>query len=216
MPVNQSKFVRWARVAVSLACFLTIPALVFSQGQDASQFDLSTNAGVNAARAAMNGKTLDTRSGNCIRRGKSLSIITVGTFAFDLGCRFEGVFVKSRYFKTGETETWKDAIDLLGWQTLSATERESLALAWVRETWMAFLRVLTEKNEDLQDRPFKPPSAVSNDAGEIVVSLWINPPPRGRVRGRNYQLREFKFAKTGALISATTRENFNVLKDGGN
>ena len=215
MTANQSKFIRCATVTVSLACFLALPALVFSQGQDASQFDLSTNERVNAARGAMMGKPLDSRSVNCIRRGKTLPIITVGTFAFDWGCRFEGVFVKSRYFKTGETETWKDALDALGWQTSTTSERERLALAWVRESWLAFITVVKETNEDFQNRSFQPPGAVTNEAGEIVVSLWINSPKKGRIRGRSYQLREFKFAKSGTFISGTTRENFTVEKDGG-
>lgn len=212
---KQSKFLRCATVTVSLAWVLAMATLGFSQGQDASQFDLSTKEGVNAARAAMTGKPLDSRSVNCIRRGKTLPIITVGTFAFDWGCRFEGVFVKSRYFKTGETETWKDALDVLGWQTSSATERERLALAWVRETWLAFITVLMETNEDFQDHSFHSARALSNEAGEIVVSLWIKFRAKGRVRGRNYQLREFKFAKSGSFISATTRENFTVKTDGG-
>jgi len=215
MTANPSKVIRCAALAVSLAFVLIMPALALSQGQDASQYDLSTNEGLNAAREALAGKKLDQRSLNCLRRGKTLPIISVGTFAFDWGCRFEGVFVKSRYFKTSQNENWKDALDLLGWQTANSTEREKLALGWVRESWLAFIRVLTVKNEDFENHSFQPPSVTTNQEREVIVTLWTNPPGRGRARGRSYQLREYKFSGAGAFVSATTRDNFTTVKDGG-
>lgn len=215
MAANQSKFIRGATVSVSLACVLAMPALGFSQGEDASRFDLSTKEGVNAAREVMMGKPLDTRSANCVRRSQTLPIITVGRFAYDLGCRFEGVFVKSRYFGKGQMD-WKDALDLLGWQTASAAEREKMALEWVEKSWLAFTTVLCEATEDFQGRSFQPPQVVSDDgSGEIAVTVWINPPNRGRGREKSYQRREFKFSRSGALVTAKTLENFTTAKDGG-
>ncbi len=198
--------------AISLVFFLSAGKPAFSQGQDASQFDLSTDDGVNAAREALLGRKLNQRSARCILRGKTLPLIAVGAFAFDWGCRFEGVFVKSKYFKPGQAETWKEALDLLGWQTAARANRERLAAAWVRESWLAFLTVLTERNADFQKRAFQPPALVSNDQGEIVVTIWIAQ-PKGRTRGRSYELREFKFSKDGAFIRATTRENFTAGPD---
>lgn len=215
MNANPSKLIRGAALAMSLAFVLMMPALALSQGQDASQYDLSTNEGVNAAREAFAGRQIDQRSQRCIRRGKTLPIIAVGTFAFDWGCRFEGVFVKARYFKHEENQSWKDALDLLGWQMADATERERLALAWVKESWLGFIRVMTQKNEDFENHAFQPPIVVTNQDGGVVVTLWTNPPARGRAKGRSYQLREFKFAKSGAFVSATTRDNFTAVKDGG-
>jgi len=188
---------------------------VRSPGQDASQFDLSTNEGVNAAREALAGRKLESHSLNCLRRGKTLPVIAVGSFAFDWGCRFEGVFAKSRYFKPGQEQTWNEALDLLGWQTANPVERERLALAWVEESWLAFIRVVREKNEDFTKPGFQPPTVVTKPDGEVVVTLWTNPPGRGRAKGRSYQLREFKFARSGAFISATTVNSFTVTKDDG-
>lgn len=215
MSTTRSRMVHLMAIAVSLAFVLTVPGLAFSQGQDASQYDLSTNEGVNAARDALGGRKLDQRSQRCIHRGKTLPIIAVGNFAFDWGCRFEGVFVKSHYFAQEQNQNWKDALDLLGWQAASPAEREKLALTWVKESWLAFIRVLTEKNEEFQEHAFQPPSVVTNENAEVVVTLWTNPPGRGRAKGRGYQLRDYKFGKDGAFISATTRDNFTAVKDGG-
>jgi len=213
--VTQTRGLRCAKVAVSLAVVLLASAVSPSQGQDASQFDLSTNGGVNAAREALAGRKLDSHSLNCLRRGKTLPIIAVGSFAFDWGCRFDGVFVKSRLFKPGEEQTWKEALDLLGWPTANTSEREKLALAWIEESWLAFIRVVTEKNEDFTKPAFQPPMVITNANGEVVVTLWTNPPGRGRVKGRSYQQREFKFASSGAFISARTVNSFTVAKDDG-
>jgi len=75
--------------AHSLATISLSLALAFiTHAQDLSQFDLSTNDGVNAAREAIAGKPLDDRSKKCIRRDASLpGIVVVGGFAFDYGCR---------------------------------------------------------------------------------------------------------------------------------
>ena len=208
-----SRFMNRATVVLFL---LLLPVTsVVGQGLDASPYDLSTDSGITAAREAMTGRQVDERSRRCVRRGKTLPVIAVGTFAFDLGCRFEGVFAKSRYFKTDEGQTWKDALDLLGWQTAKAPEREKMALAWVKEGWFAFVRVLTEKNEDFQDHSFQPPTVMTNQDDEVIVTLWINLPRRGRVKGRSYQLREIKFSSTGAFISMTTKDNFTAGKDDG-
>lgn len=210
-----SRFINRATVVLSLLFLPVTVTSVVGQGQDASPYDLSTDAGITAAREAFTGRKLDQRSLNCVRRGKTLPVIAVGTFAFDLGCRFEGVFAKSRYFKTGEGQTWKDALDLVGWRTANATKREKLALAWVKESWLAFVRVLDEKNDDFQDHSFQPPGVITNQDGDVIVTLWTNPRGRGRVKRGNYQLREYKFAKSGAFVSATTRDNFTARKDGG-
>jgi len=213
MNVTHTRGLRCVTLAVSLAFVLLTP--MRSPGQDASQFDLSTNEGVNAAREALAGRKLDSHSLNCLRRGKTLPVIAVGSFAFDWGCRFEGVFVKSHLFKPGEEQTWKEALDLLGWQTANKAERERLALAWIEESWLAFIRVVREKNEDFTKPGFQPPTVVTKPDGEVVVTLWTNPPGRGRSKGRGYQLREFKFARSGAFISATTLNSFTVTRDEG-
>jgi hypothetical protein len=207
-----SRFINRAIVLFSL--LLLAATSVVAQGLDASPYDLSTDAGITAAREALTGRKLDERSLRCVRRGKTLPVIAVGTFAFDWGCRFEGVFAKSRYFKTDEGQSWKDALDLLGWHTANTPEREKLALAWVKESWFAFVRVPTEKNQDFQDRSFQPPSVMTKD-DEVIVTLWTNPPRRGRARGRSYQLREVKFSHTGAFVSMTTKDNFTALKNDG-
>jgi hypothetical protein len=202
-----------ATVVLSLL-FLSVTS-VSGQGQDASPYDLSTDAGITAAREALTSRKLDQRSLNCVRRGKTLPVIAVGTFAFDWGCRFEGVFAKSRYFKTDEGQSWEGALDLLGWQTAKPAEREKLALAWVKETWFAFASLLTAENQDFQDHSFQPPSVMTNQDGDVIVTFWIRSPRKGRVRGRSYQLREVKLSRTGAFLSMTTKENFTAGKDDG-
>jgi hypothetical protein len=208
-----SSLINPATVVLSLL-FLSVTS-VAGQGQDASPYDLSTDAGITAASEALTGRKLAQRSLNCVRRGKTLPVIAVGTFAFDWGCRFEGVFAKSRYFKTDEGQSWNNALDLLGWQTANAPEREKLALAWVKETWFAFARVLTEKNQDFQDHSFQPPSVITNQDGEVIVTFWTRLPRKGRVRGRSYRLREVKLSRNGAFLSMTTKDNFTAGKDDG-
>ena len=198
-------------------CFLSIllsASYGKAQTQDFSQYDLSTKAGINAAREAMAGKKLDDRSKNCVRIEPDLpGVVAVGGFAYDRGCRFEGAFVKSRYFGKDDATLSKSALDALGWMAASPKQREKLAQVWVEKGLLAFLTVLSSKNEDFANHSFQAPLAISQPNGETVVTLWIRL-PSGRSRGRNYQRREHRFSSSGDLLSSTTVESFNTVKDG--
>jgi len=184
-----------------------------AQTQDFSTYDLSTKAGVNAAREAMTGKKLDDRSKNCVRIESDLpGVVAVGGFAYDRGCRFEGAFVKSRYFGNEDASLSKSALDALGWMAASSKQREKFAQVWVEKGLLAFLTVLSAKNEDFANHSFQAPQAVSQPNGEIVVRLWIRL-PSGRSRGRNYQQREHRFSSSGNLLSTRTVESFSTVKD---
>ena len=180
----------------------------YARGQDLSRYDLSTNEGVNAAREAISGKKLDEYSKNCVRRNSDLpQIVAVGGFAFDLGCYFQGVFVGSHYFEKDDVALSKKALDALGWKTANREQREKLARLWVENGLLPFSRVLAQKNEDFQNRPFQPPQAISKENGDIIVTLWISLPPR-MIRGRGYQLLEYRFSKDGDLSGSSTLDNF--------
>ena len=78
------------------------------------------------------GKKLDERSKRCVRRDPSLpGIVVVGRFAYDLGCRLEGVFVNSSYVATDDKGMSGRALEALGWKTANQQKREALAQAWV-------------------------------------------------------------------------------------
>jgi hypothetical protein len=195
------------------SCWLTIGAVAY--GQDLSPYDLSTDEGVNAAREAIAGKKLDERSKRCIRRDQSLpGMVVVGGFASDYGCRLQGVFISSRYVAIEDKALSRSALEALGWRTANRESREKLAQAWLERGLFAFVTVLRAKNEDFQNHSFQPPGAVTRENGETVVTLWIRL-PSGRVRGRTYQLREYRFSSDGDFAGSKTLENFNTVKDDG-
>src|SRR6185436_20655123 len=133
---------------LTLVCF-SCCVLAATPTQDLSQFDLSTDEGVNAAREAIAGKKLDDHSKRCIRRDTSIpGIVIVGGFAFDYGCRFQGAFINSRYVGTDDKGMSRSALEALGWKTAKPQQRELFALAWVQEGLLGFLRVLSVKNDD--------------------------------------------------------------------
>ena len=190
------------------ACLLACSA--YAGGQDLSRYDLSTDEGVNAAREAISGEKLDEYSKNCIRRNSDLPrVVAVGGFAFDLGCRFQGVFVDSHYFEKDDAALSTKALDALGWKTASREQRERLARLWVESGLLPFNRVLAQRNKDFQNRPFQSPQVVSKNNGEVIVTLWIGLPP-GMRRGRGYQLLEYRFSTDGDLSGSSTLENLSL------
>jgi hypothetical protein len=179
-----------------------------ASGQDLSRYDLSTDDGVSAAREAVSGQKLDGYSKGCVRRDGALpETVVVGSFAHDLGCEFQGVFVGSRYFEGDEAAVSKNALNHLGWKTARPEERERLAKLWVEKGLLAFLTVLARKDEDFQDHPFQPPQAVTKENGEIIVTLWIREPP-GMSREKVYRRLEYRFYADGALAGRRALENF--------
>jgi len=140
-------------------------------------------------------------------------MIVVGGFAFDYGCRFQGVFIGSRYVATEDKGLSRSALEALGWKNANRHLREKLAQAWLEKGLFAFVTVLRAKNEDFQNHSFQPPGAVANETGETVITLWIRL-PSGRIRGKVYQLREYRFSSDGDFAGNKTLENFNTVKDG--
>jgi hypothetical protein len=195
-----------------LAFSLILVLAAITAAQDLSQFDLSTNDGVNAAREAIAGKPLDERSKNCIRRHASLpGMVVVGGFAYDYGCRLQGVFMKSSYVRVDDKSMSRSALEALGWKTANQQQREVLAQAWVVKGILGFVSVLSAKNEHFAEHSFQTPQASTNSDGETVVTLWLRL-PSGRVRGTAYQLREYKFAKDGDFLGNKTLENFTATR----
>ena len=137
----------------------------------------------------------------------------MGSFAFDRGCGFEGVFVNARYFGKSDAALSEGVLDTLGWKAANQEQREKLLQAWVVKGLLAFIKVLHQKNEDFQNRSFQPPQVVSRESGEISITLWVRM-PQGRVRGRSYILREYRFSKDGGLVGSSKLEEFTALKDG--
>ena len=208
------KLFYFAGIVISLATSWASPSLAFSQGREAVQYDLSTDEGVAAALETLTGKKIDRRSLTCIRRDRELSLVVVGSFAFDRGCVFDGVFVNARYFAKNDAALSESVLDILGWKAANQEQREKLVQAWVVKGLLAFVKVLRQQNEDFQNRSFQPPRVVSRENGEIAITLWLRM-PSGRVRGRNYILREYRFSKDGVFIGTSKLEDFTALKDDG-
>lgn len=179
-----------------------------ARAQDLSRYDLSTDEGVNAAREAASGKKLDEYSKGCISRSTDLpKIVVVGSFAHDYGCSFQGVFLGSRYLEEGGgVDLSKNALDHLGWERAQQKERERLARLWVEKGLLPFFRVLEIKDDDFPGRTFQAPRVVSNEDGEVTVTLWIRLPP-GMTRDKVYQLLEYRFSRDGSLAEKRTLEN---------
>ena len=200
-------------MSLKLTISLILVLAAITPAQDLSQFDLSTNDGVNAAREAIAGKPLDDRSKNCIRRHASLpGMVVVGGFAFDYGCRLQGVFIKSSYVGVDDKSMSRSALEALGWKAANQQHREALAQAWVVKGLLGFVSVLSARNEHFAEHSFQPPQAATNSDGETVVTLWMRL-PSGRVRGTSYQLREYRFSKDGDFVGNKTLENFTAPKD---
>ena len=208
------KLFYFAVIVISLATSWASPSLAFSQGREAVQYDLSTDEGVAAALETLTGKKIDRRSLTCIRRDRELPLVVVGSFAVDRGCVFDGVFVNARYFAKNDAALSESVLDILGWKAANQEQREKLVQAWVVKGLLAFVKVLREQNEDFQNRSFQPPRVVSRENGEIAITLWLRM-PSGRVRGRNYILREYRLSKDGVFIGTSKLEDFTALKDDG-
>ncbi len=200
--------------ALLLCClFSSLCFAVAAHGQDLSKFDLSTNDGVNAAREAIGGKPLDERSKRCIRRDKSLpGVIAVGGFAYDYGCRFQGVFVNSQYLTDDDKALSRTALDAVGWNRGDRSQRENAAQAWVANGLLAFLTVISVKNSDFTNHSFQPPQTSTRADGTVAVTLWVRL-PSGRVPGTRYDLREYRFSSEGNLAGHTTLDSFTALKN---
>jgi hypothetical protein len=204
----------FAVIVISLASGWASPGVAVSQGREAAQYDLSTDEGVAAALETLTGKKMDRRNLTCIRRGRELPLVVVGSFAFDRGCVFDGVFVNTRYFGKSDAALSEGVLETLGWKTANQEQREKLVEAWVVKGLLAFVKVLRQPNEDFQNRSFQAPQVVSKEGGEISMTLWLRM-PSGRVRGRSYILREYRFSKDGGFVGSSKREEFTALKAGG-
>lgn len=146
----------------------------------------------------------------CIERLKeSAKIIVIGFFATDIGCRFDGAFVDSQYFEKTDAGLSKAALDALGWEKSSQTEREKFALLWVEKGFLAFFTVLNTKPKELENQAFHPPKVVSGENGEIKITLWIQL-PSGMRREKGFQHVEYRFAKDGSFSGSSTLESLAV------
>jgi hypothetical protein len=178
-----------------------------ARGQDLSQYDLSTDEGVAAAREAIRGEKLDEYSKGCVSRSPDLpKIVIVGTFAHDYGCSFQGVFLGSSYLEEDGAALSKSALNFLGWQTAKQEQREKLARLWVEKGLLPFFTVVVRQEEDFRDHPFQPPRAISKEDGDVIVTLWIRLPP-GMTRERIYHLLEYRFSRDGMLARKTKLDN---------
>ncbi|HEX8369964.1 MAG TPA: hypothetical protein VF604_15565 [Pyrinomonadaceae bacterium] len=187
--------------------------LLFSacaEGQDFSRYDLSTDDGVNAARAAKLGKKLPGYSKGCIKRPKELpEIILVGTFAHDRGCMSEGAFVK-KYFLSRQENLSEKALESLGWRKAGSTRREEIALKWTQFGLLAFGGYpMVKANEDFDGREFHAPESLTGEQGVVGVVLWTRRPAGMRCE-TGYERLSFIFAEDGSLQERKSIDNFTI------
>lgn len=205
------------QVAVSIVMIGLITACV--NAQTISKVDLSTDEAVLAElqkRAdanhiklgLINKKSPKIEAQNvCIERLKeSVKVIVIGFFAYDVGCRFGGAFVDSRFYEKDDAALSKNALATFVWEKAPKGEREMLASYWVQKGLLAFFTVLQMKDKDLNAVDFHPPRAVSTKDRGVTVRLWVQL-PSGMRREKGFQHFEFKFAKDGSLSGSSTLEN---------
>jgi hypothetical protein len=187
---------------------------VVAQAVDASNHNLSTEQGITAARESLTGKKLDPADQRCLKRGRQLPIIAVGTRSLRFGCVLDGVFVRSHYVASQDAALSKEALELLGWRSRSRRlSREKLASAWVIEGLLAFHTVVFKYHDDFAGHSFKPPQGVFKDNGEVVVTLWEQLRMRGRgVLSTTYFLREYHFAQDGGFVGDVQLDRFTARK----
>jgi hypothetical protein len=180
-----------------------------ASGQDYSGYDLSTVEGVNVAREAKLGKTLDSQSKGCVRIPEELpGIILLGSFAYDRGCALNGAIINKRGFST-DKDVSKLALESLGWGKAGAEKRKELALKWVQFGLLAFENPLEQATKDFTNQTFETPRAVSSADGSITVSLWVQEPAGMRCQSV-YDKLIYRFLKDGILGETTTEKSFRV------
>ena len=192
------------------------PAKVATQ----SHLDLSTDEAVYAElqkiRDAKNERLgLTNKTGSkiearfvCIKRfTESLRVIVIGFFAYDRGCRLDGVFVDSSYIETADPELSRRSLEALGWQNAVQPARESLAKLWVEKGLLAFRNVVYQPNDSLTAERVFPPQAASAADGVITVKLWVRDDP-GMRRGKpGVNVAQFSFMTDGNLAKDSLRQH---------
>ncbi len=124
----------------------------------------------------------------CIGRVKeSAKVIVIGFFRTDVGCRFDGAFVNSRFHNRDEADLSKIALAALGWEKADRAGRERLAKIWVGECLLVFSQI-----------PYQQVSAVISD-DEIKITVTSQYP--AGVTSRSTPKR-FVFDKEGRMLSA--------------
>jgi len=206
------RFDDWKVLAFSaiLALVAGIGAMLVPAGCSRAQaIDLSTDEAVFKQVKKQKNKKFS-QDDVCIERLKeSARVIVVGFFAYDRGCRFDGVFIDSRYFETGDANLSNNALTALGWKKGKRVQREVLAKLWVEKGLLAFFTVLHTKDKDFvlpqetykggtqsKPREFYPPQVITKENGETVVTLWTSV----MRRKKEFHEHEFRFSSAGILL----------------
>lgn len=196
----------WQEIPKFLFAFVLL-AFPLSSCASAQHADLSIDAGVIAElQKTVDAKSAELAKGDekliakqkaasklskenvCIERLKeSAKIIVIGFFRTDVGCRFDGAFVDSRYYERESSDISKIALGALGWAKANRTARENLAKIWVEKGLLVFAPL-----------PYQKVSAISSGDTEIKVTASSEYPPN--VTSRT-QTKQFVFDKDGSLLS---------------
>jgi len=181
-------------VHISLA-FVFLPGILASCTHAQRTINLSTDEAVLERLAKQTNKKFS-KNNTCIQRVKELGeVIVIGSFRYDYGCHFEGVFVKTVYLED-RADLSKNALTLLGWEKWNRELREKTTLAWVEKVLLAFSEVLYTRDKDFKGDEFSPPQVVTTTDGEIIISLWTSV----MRRKKEFQRHEFRFTKDGDLL----------------
>ena len=140
---------------------------------NAQTVDLSTDKAVIEQLEKLKSKEFS-KDKVCIERLKeSANVIVVGFFAYDRGCRFDGVFVNSVYFEKDNADLSKNALNALGWKKANQKEREKLAMIWVEKGLLAFSTVLYTKDEKFSGGEFQPPQVITLVHSVMIISPFF-------------------------------------------
>ncbi len=168
---------------------------------------LSTDPGVLWALQQETGIEVLTLDDLCIQRPPNFEgVIVVGFLVPDLGCSGNELFVDEEYGSLGRlTPT---ALAAHGWE--QEDQRETLALAWVREALFAWEIVVEEAAPEFATAgvPFSPP--LTQRLGEgVQVTVWYRGQP-GMSPEPQYFQAVVVFSGGGQLQSVEVVNSFTV------
>jgi len=143
------------KLAVALAALLASAA---SFAEPAGKCDLTSDAGIDAAYKAATGHEMSTYGGRCVQRSTTFpSMIAIGAFESDYGCRWEGYLHGCAW---NDKAAAAAEMAKAGWAKADAKQRGALAIAWLGE-----IEQLHPEN-----------ATTSMVGGKLVVDFWVTSP----------------------------------------
>ncbi len=162
---------------------------------------LATDDAVRDAYLEATGATLDDNA--CIARPTTFDeVVVVGRSIVEGQCVLTGAFVREQW-STGDVAVVR-GLATRGWSDAAAPLRRQLALAWTRDVMYAFGPPVLETAPPPFAAPkapkFTPPFVESGDAGETMVTVWLQETPTADGSAR-YGRQRLTYSVDGTLTT---------------